>query len=253
MKKILILLMVVTLSVLSKAQRPDAEHIETSKGELVIQPVKHASSVLSWNKKVIYIDPYGGAKAYEGLPAPDLIIITDIHPDHLSPETLAAINCNKAQILAPQAVADLLPENLKSKALILANGKSIELMGILITAIPMYNLPELADSKHPKGRGNGYVLEMGGKRIYFSGDTEDIQEMRDLKNIDVAFVCMNLPYTMSIEQAAAAVTSFHPKIVYPFHYRGQDGFSDTEAFKKLVNAAEPDIDVRVRNWYPEYK
>ena len=93
---------------------------------------------------------------------------------------------------------------------------------------------------------------MGGKRIYISGDTEDTKEMRELKNIDVAFVCMNLPFTMDINQAASAVLEFKPKIVYPFHYRGQDGFSDTEAFKKLVNAKDASIDVRLRDWYPKY-
>ena len=252
MKKILMLLVVCMSSFVFKAQRPAADRFETSKGDLIIQPIKHATSVLTWNKKVIYIDPYGGAKAFEGLAAPDLIIITDMHPDHLSAETLATIICDKAQLLVPQAVADLLPEKLKNKAVILANGKTMELLGISISAIAMYNLPEVADSKHPKGRGNGYVLEMGGKRIYFSGDTEDISEMRDLKNIDVAFVCMNLPYTMTIEQAASAVSAFKPKIVYPFHYRGQDGFSDVEAFKKLVNSSDPKIEVRLRNWYPEY-
>ncbi len=114
----------------------------------------------------------------------------------------------------------------------------------------MYNLPETADSRHPKGRGNGYVLEMGDRHIYFSGDTEDIAEMRALKNIDVAFVCMNLPYTMDVNQAASAVLAFKPKVVYPYHYRGSGGLSDVEAFKKSVNDGDSKIEVRLRNWYP---
>ena len=101
---------------------------------------------------------------------------------------------------------------------------------------------------HPKGRGNGYVLELGGKRIYVSGDTEDIEEMRQLKGIDIAFVCMNLPFTMTVEQAADAVLAFKPKIVYPYHYRGRGGFSDVEKFKQIV-AREPSIDVRLLDWY----
>jgi L-ascorbate metabolism protein UlaG (beta-lactamase superfamily) len=113
----------------------------------------------------------------------------------------------------------------------------------------MYNLPEAPDSRHTKGRGNGYVLTLGGKLVYISGDTEDIREMRSLKNIDVAFVCMNLPYTMDIEQASSAVLEFKPKIVYPYHYRGQGGLNDVEGFKKLVNAVNPSIEVRLRNWY----
>lgn len=116
----------------------------------------------------------------------------------------------------------------------------------------MYNLPESAESRHPKGRGNGYVMTVGGKRIYLSGDTSDIPEMRKLKNIDVAFVCMNLPFTMDINQAASAVLDFKPSIVYPYHYRGQGGFSDVEAFKKLVEEGDSKIRVHLANWYPQY-
>ncbi len=108
----------------------------------------------------------------------------------------------------------------------------------------MYNLTEDRLKFHSKGRGNGYVLTLGGKRIYISGDTEDVPEMRALKDIDVAFVCMNLPYTMSPEQAASAVKEFKPKAVYPYHYRG----SDVQKFKELVGPAS---EVRIREWYPK--
>lgn len=114
----------------------------------------------------------------------------------------------------------------------------------------MYNLPENADSRHTKGRGNGYVINFGGKNVYISGDTEDILEMRHLKNIDVAFVCMNLPYTMDINQAASAVLEFKPKIVYPYHYRGQEGLADVNAFRQRVNEGNKNIEVRLVNWYP---
>jgi L-ascorbate metabolism protein UlaG (beta-lactamase superfamily) len=155
-------------------------------------------------------------------------------------------------IIAPQAVADQLPEKLKSKAVVLGNDQEIIQVGIPISAIPMYNLPEAEDSRHTKGRGNGYILNLGGKNIYLSGDTEDIPEMRNLKNIDVAFVCMNQPFTMDIMQASSAVLAFKPKIMYPYHYRGQGGLSDVEAFKKIVNEGNATIDVRLRNWYPTY-
>lgn len=237
---------------LAIAQRPAADQLETAKGKLTIQPVLHGSLVLTWDKKTIYVDPFGDAKTWANLAAPDLVLITDIHPDHLNAETLKLIETSKATFVVPQAVADQMPENLKSKMVIVANGKSTEQKGISIEAIAMYNLPEEPDSKHTKGRGNGYILSLGGKKVYISGDTEDIPEMRGLKNIDVAFVCMNLPYTMDINQAASAVLEFKPKIVYPYHYRGQSGLSDTEGFKKLVNAGDPKIDVRLRNWYPEY-
>ncbi len=234
------------------AQRPAADQVEADKGTITIQPILHGSLILTWDNKTIYVDPYGGAKAFTGLAAPDLIIITDIHQDHLSVETLKSFITTNATFIVPSAVKDKLPTEMKSKAVVMGNGMNIVEKGIAISAIPMYNLPETADSRHTKGRGNGYILSLGGKFIYISGDTEDIVEMRALKNIDVAFVCMNLPYTMDIEQAASAVLEFKPKIVYPYHYRGQEGFSDTEAFKKIVNTGNDKVEVRLRNWYPEY-
>lgn len=234
------------------AQRPQPDLIQTGKGDLTVQPVFHGALVLSWNGQVVYVDPYGGAKAYEDLPAPTLVLITDIHADHLNPETLNAINTDKCRLVVPGAVAEQLPEKLKGKAVVIGNGENTDQSGIRISALPMYNLPEEPESRHPKGRGNGYILEMGGKKIYISGDTEDIPEMRTLKNIDVAFVCMNLPFTMSIDQAASAVLEFQPKIVYPFHYRGKEGLSDVEAFRKSVVSKNTAIDVRLRNWYTQY-
>ncbi len=219
----------------------------------MIQPILHGTLVLTWDKKTIYVDPYGGAQAFQGIAVPDLILITDIHGDHLNVETLNAIETSKATLVVPQAVADQLPENLKKKAVVLKNDESTTQMGILISALPMYNLPEDAESRHTKGRGNGYILKLGGKTIYISGDTEDIPEMRSLKDIDVAFVCMNQPYTMDINQASDAVLAFKPKIIYPYHYRGQGGLADVDAFKKMVADKTAAVDVRLRNWYPEYK
>jgi L-ascorbate metabolism protein UlaG (beta-lactamase superfamily) len=119
---------------------------------------------------------------------------------------------------------------------------------VTVEAVPMYNLDPQKQKFHPKGRGNGYLLTLGGKRVYIAGDTEDIPEMRALENIDIAFVCMNLPYTMNVAAAADAVLDFQPKIVFPYHYRGTDGMSDLGEFRSLV-AAEPDIEVRVLAWY----
>ena len=251
MKHKIILLLFILSTFTAVAQRATPDRMETSSGPLTIQPILHGTVVFTWNNKTIYVDPYGGAKAFEGIAPADLILITDIHGDHLNAETLNAIETTKAIFVVPQAVADQLPENLKSKAVILGNGKNISQLGISISAIPMYNLPEAADSRHTKGRGNGYIVNLGGKMIYLSGDTEDIPEMRSLKNIDVAFVCMNQPYTMDIAQASSAVLAFKPKVMYPYHYRGQAGLSDVEAFKKLVNTGDASIDVRLRNWYPE--
>ncbi|MDQ6481908.1 MBL fold metallo-hydrolase [Dyadobacter sp. LHD-138] len=242
-------LLLLFIGTVSWAQLPAADDIKTSKGALKIQPLIHATLAMTWNGKTIYADPYEGAKTFEGIAAPDLILITDIHGDHFDSTTLEALDLSHAVLVVPQAVADKMSDKLKSKAVIINNGQTISKLDIAITAIPMYNLPEAADAKHTKGRGNGYVLKMGGKTVYISGDTAGIPEMRGLKNIDVAFVCMNLPYTMDVPEAAAAVLDFKPKIVYPYHYRGANGFSDTEAFKKLVNASSTSIDVRLRNWY----
>jgi L-ascorbate metabolism protein UlaG (beta-lactamase superfamily) len=248
--KTFLLLLAAVCSLSAQAQRPEADQVSTKNGVVRLQPIQHGSVVLSWNNKTVYVDPYGGEVGFTGLAAPDLILITDIHGDHMDLKTLEALNTEKAQIVAPQAVADKLPANLKNKVTVLANGAKTTKAGIQITAVPMYNLPETADSKHPKGRGNGYVLLIGGKNIYFSGDTEDIPEMRALKNIDVAFVCMNLPYTMDINQAAQAVLAFKPKVVYPYHYRGSEGLSDVNKFKELVGQGNKAIEVRLRNWYP---
>ncbi|TGD77573.1 MBL fold metallo-hydrolase [Hymenobacter wooponensis] len=233
--------------------RAAADQITTPTGSLTVQPITHGSVVLTGSGKTIYVDPYGGAEAYAGLAAPDVVLITDIHGDHLDPKTLAGLSLGKALLVVPSAVAAKLPAEYKARVRVLRNGQRLDTLGLGITAIPMYNLPEAADAMHPKGRGNGYVLHLGGKNVYFSGDTEDTAEMRALKNIDVAFVCMNLPYTMDTQQAAQAVLAFKPGIVYPYHYRGQNGLSDVEGFKKAVRAANQKIDVRLRNWYPAAK
>jgi L-ascorbate metabolism protein UlaG (beta-lactamase superfamily) len=167
----------------------------------------------------------------------------------LNVETLQTLDLTAATLVVPQAVADKLPENLAKHLIILNNSESQIVNGISIEAIPMYNLREEALKFHQKGRGNGYVLTLGEERVYISGDTEDIPEMRQLKNIDKAFVCMNLPYTMTVESAASAVLDFKPKQVYPYHYRGTEGLSDVNKFKSIVNTGNAEIDVVQLNWY----
>jgi L-ascorbate metabolism protein UlaG (beta-lactamase superfamily) len=220
---------------------------------LTIQPIQHATVVLTADGKTIYVDPVGGAAKYQGLAAPDIILVTDIHGDHFDPATLSALMNKNNVLVAPDAVVAKLSDTLKNggNIIVLANGKTTKQGGIGITAIPMYNLPaSTTDPRHPKGRGNGYVLSVGGKKIYLSGDTQGIPEMRALTGIDIAFVCMNLPYTMDINEAADAVLAFKPRIVYPYHYRGQGGLSDVNAFKALVEKGDKSIEVRLRNWYP---
>lgn len=250
MKTNLCIIFVFALVTLSAQDRATPDRIPTNKGDLVIQPILHGTVTLSWNDQTIYVDPYGGAEGFAGLEDPDIILITDIHGDHMNEKTLEAINTSNAKLFVPQAVFDKLTESLKSQATVVANGGNSSYRDIEIAAIPMYNMPDDETSRHKKGRGNGYVLTIGGKRIYLSGDTEDISEMRALKDIDVAFVCMNLPYTMDIKQAASAVAEFKPTIVYPYHYRGSEGLADVEGFELLVNASAPKVEVRLKNWYP---
>ncbi len=224
--------------------------VDTQKQQgIKIHPIEHATTVLEWNGYTIYIDPTGGAAAFKGHKTPDLILITDIHGDHMNVQTLEELDTSKTKIIVPQAVADALPSDFDAQTDVLNNGDSKERYGINVEAIPMYNLREEALKFHAKGRGNGYVLNMGGQRVYFSGDTEDIPEMRALKDIDIAFVCMNLPWTMTVESAADAVLDFKPKKVYPYHYRGRPDMSDVAKFKRIVNTGNPDIEVVQLNWY----
>ncbi|MEL6812343.1 MAG: MBL fold metallo-hydrolase [Bacteroidota bacterium] len=225
--------------------------VNTPKG-FEVTPISHATMVLNWDGTIIYVDPVGGAEAFAGQPQPDLILVTDIHGDHLNVETLQAVSTDQCKIIVPQAVADKLPTEFDAQVDVLNNGDFKERFGFSVEAIPMYNLREEALQFHPKGRGNGYVIEKDEMRIYISGDTEDIPEMRALTNIDVAFVSMNLPWTMTELQAAKAVVAFKPKKVYPYHYRGKDGFTDVGKFKGWImkSGVGPEIEVVQLDWYP---
>lgn len=218
--------------------------------DIKIEPVSHATAIIKWGDVVIYNDPTGGAAAFEGKEDPDFVLISDIHGDHMNAETLTALELGNTQIIVPQAVKEQLPEELQENLVVLNNGESREFRGFDIEAVPMYNLPEDEESRHPKGRGNGYILEKDGQRLYIAGDTEGINEMRELQDIDIALIPMNLPYTMDVEQAADAVLAFKPKQVYPYHYRGQDGLADVEKFKELVEAGNEEIEVVLLEWYP---
>lgn len=219
---------------------------------LKVHPIEHATFVLEGAGRTLAFDPTGGAERFADHPAPDLILITDVHGDHMDWETVSALAGDTAEIVAPRAVVDeagASGEALAGRITVLANGESATVAGVEIEAVPMYNTTEGRLDRHPKGRGNGYVVTLGGERIYVSGDTEDVPEMRALPDIDRAFVCMNLPYTMTVEQAADAVLEMAPDVVYPYHYRGQGGLSDTGRFAELVSE-DPEIEVRQLDWYP---
>jgi len=239
------LCVILTARIVSAAatEKEPRDSLSTSLGELSIIPINHATLALKCDGKTILVDPVGDKTQYTGLENPQVVLITDIHGDHFNKPTLEAICGPETRLVVPPAVAEQLPATLRQRATVLGNG-SHAVVGFPIDAIAAYNLSPDRLKFHPKGRGNGYVLTIGGKRIYISGDTEDTPEMLALKNIDVAFLCMNLPYTMDVEQAARAVRAFKPRIVYPYHYRG----SDLNKFKQLVGT-DAGIEVRLRDWY----
>ena len=228
-----------------------SNEFKTPAGTITVHPVSHASFVMETPAGTIYADPVGEASAYAEFPKPDLVLITHEHGDHYNVDTLNALVQDGTQLVTNPAVLAMLPDDLKSKAKAIANGESTEALGVAIDAIPAHNLTEEKMKFHPVGRDNGYVLGFGSGeeafRVYISGDTEDVPEMRALENIDLAFVCMNLPFTMPAEAAADAVKAFKPKVVYPYHYRGRDGGTqDPAKFAELVGDAS---DVKLGEWY----
>ncbi|WP_372919456.1 MBL fold metallo-hydrolase [Salegentibacter sp.] len=226
--------------------------LEADSLDIDIQPISHATAVVNWGDATFYIDPVGGAEAFEGKEKPDFILITDIDGDHMNVETLQALDLENVHIIVPQAVHDELPGEMDDIVRALENGATTRVLDFFIESIPMYNLPEDdPDSRHPKGRGNGYVVEKNGQRLYIAGDTENIPEMRELENIEIALIPMNMPYTMTVEDAAEGVLAFAPEKVIPYHYRGEDGYADVEKFKELVNEGNKDIEVELLEWYPD--
>jgi L-ascorbate metabolism protein UlaG (beta-lactamase superfamily) len=234
----LLTLLTLAAPVFAQATLPSDE-LKTTAGVLKITPVQHASILMEVPGQVVYIDPAMGN--YDGLPQADLILLTDTHGDHLNAKVLEKLKKAGTQIVAPEAVAKSV-----AGAVVMRNGETKTLGKWTIEALPMYNEKRKRPDGgvfHEKGRGNAYVLTFGGKKIYIAGDTEDIPEARALKNIDVAFIPMNLPYTMPPEEAAGMVRAFKPKVAYPYHYRG----SDLSVFEKAL--AGSGVEVRIRNWY----
>jgi L-ascorbate metabolism protein UlaG (beta-lactamase superfamily) len=226
-------------SLLAQPMRP-VQELATSAGVVKITPINHAALMIEGGGKVIHVDPTSPGN-FDGLPPADIILITDIHGDHMDPKALPKVTKAGTMILAPDAVAKTV-----TTATVIGNGDSKTIGGWKIEAIPMYNLkrgPSEGKLFHDKGRGNGYLLTYGGKRIYISGDTEGIPEMKALKNIDMAFICMNLPYTMPPEEAAEAVKAFKPKVAIPYHYRG----SDPKVFEAAL--AGSGVQVKLIDWY----
>lgn len=213
--------------------------------KLQFHPVEHASFVISYGETTIFVDPVGKPEQYAAFGQPDLILITHAHGDHYQPKLLDSLKAKESVLVGPKVIIDAL-----GYGTLLQNGEETKILNIGIEAIPMYNTTAERLRFHVKGVGNGYVLTIGDEKVYIAGDTEDIPEMRSLKDIDHAFICMNLPYTMSYEQAASAVLEFKPRNVYPYHYRGQqtDFNKLYKEFPQLVGA-NPDIKVHFLKWY----
>jgi L-ascorbate metabolism protein UlaG (beta-lactamase superfamily) len=247
---ILALLTVGYLLLTLQADTPMQNETKTEK-DFKLQVVSHASFVMQLGGLVVYNDPVGGAAQYASYGTPDLLLLGHDHPDHLDVNTLTALVGEKTVIVAPKVVYDKLPMELQEKTALMANGDMHEVSDASITAVPMYNLPEAPDAFHVKGVGNGYVLQSSSSRVYIAGDTDGIPEMFEIGPVDYAFIPMNLPYTMTVEDAATAVLKLAPGTVYPYHYRGKDGLSDVEKFARLVKEGNPDIKVELLNWYPE--
>lgn len=221
----------------------------TQKGEVKVTPIFHASTLLEVGGKAIYVDPFSKGD-FTGLPKADFVLISDIHFDHLDAKALDALVKPETRIVAPPAVAEQLKG--RPNVIVLENGKKQSLDLFEVEAVPMYNLergPEPGKKFHDKGRGNGYVVTFGDKRFYFSGDTECTPEMKALTAIDVAFVCMNLPYTMTPKEAAVCVNAFKPKVLFPYHFAVPGGASSN--LDELKGAIDPKagVEVRVRKWY----
>jgi L-ascorbate metabolism protein UlaG (beta-lactamase superfamily) len=212
--------------------------IKTSAGDLEITFIGHASLMFKFNSKIIHIDPCGEEGDYSKLPKADMVLFTHDHTDHMDPVALKNVRTNNTAIVYTKKCAAKV-----SGGTVMNNGDVKTILGIKIEAVPAFNIMhKRGDGQpfHPKGEGNGYLMTFGDKRVYIAGDTENTPEVKALKNIDVAFLPMNLPYTMTPEMVADASKAFKPKLVYPYHF----GETDTS---KLVNLLKGSgIEVRIR-------
>jgi L-ascorbate metabolism protein UlaG (beta-lactamase superfamily) len=213
--------------------------IKTAAGDLKITCIGHGTVMFEFGGKVVHVDPYSKVADYSKLPKADIIAVTHEHGDHLDAAAIVAIRKESTVILLAEKCAATV-----TGGTVMKNGDTQTVGGIKFEAVPAYNIVNKRPSGeafHPKGQGNGYVITLGDKRVCVAGDTENTPEMKALKNIDVAFLPMNLPYTMTPEMVADAAKAFRPRILYPYHF----GKTDTAALVKLL-ADEKDIEVRIR-------
>jgi len=243
MEKLLALgaaLVFIMASTVVSAGEFQSDTFKTSKGDLVITFLGHGTLMMSFGGKTIHVDPVASMADYSKLPKADLVLVCHEHSDHLDLKAIDKIKKSDTKFVVTETVA----KQLKGGT-VMKNGDTKTVQGLKIEAVPAYNLVHMRSPGvpfHPKGVGNGYIVTFGDKRVYIAGDTENTPEMKALKAIDIAFLPMNLPYTMTPEMVADAAKAFRPKVLYPYHYGNTDP-------KKLVTLLQndKDIEVRIRN------
>jgi L-ascorbate metabolism protein UlaG (beta-lactamase superfamily) len=242
MKTLLLLINLLSATIVISAfaqEKFETDIIKTSTGDLKITFIGHGTLMFNFVGKVIHVDPYGNVADYHTLPKADLILLTHEHMDHLDPKALNLIRTEKTMVVLTETCAKQV-----QGGLVMMNGDVKIVEGMKIEAVPAYNIVHKRDTGqpfHPRGVGNGYIITFGDKRVYVAGDTENIPEMKTLRHIDVAFLPMNLPYTMTPEMVSDAAKAFKPKVLYPYH------FGETEPSKVISLLKEtPEIEVRIR-------
>jgi L-ascorbate metabolism protein UlaG (beta-lactamase superfamily) len=217
----------------------ETDTTKTSAGDLMITFIGHGTLMLTFGGKIIHVDPFSEVADYTTLPKGDMILLTHEHRDHLDLKALNPVRTEKTLVVLTQACARQV-----EGGIVMNNGDTKSIEALKIEAVPAYNIVHKRDSGepfHPKGIGNGYIITFGDKRVYIGGDTENIPEMKGLQGIDVAFLPMNLPYTMTPEMVADAAKAFKPRILYPYHY----GETDTSKLLDLLKDTK-EIEVRFR-------
>jgi L-ascorbate metabolism protein UlaG (beta-lactamase superfamily) len=239
-KFILLILFFMGIASLANAQAQfETDNITTSSGDLKITFIGHGTLIFTFNGKVIHVDPYGELADYSILPKADIILITHEHSDHFDLSAIKILRTNQTELVLTETCAQKI-----SGGMVMKNGEMQTIQGIKIEAVPAYNIVHKRDNGqpfHPQGVGNGYILTFGDRRVYVAGDTENIPEMKTIQGIDVAFLPMDLPYTMTPEMVADAAKVFKPKILYPYHY----GDTDTSQLLEILKDVR-EIEVRIR-------
>ncbi|HSH50613.1 MAG TPA: MBL fold metallo-hydrolase [Bacteroidales bacterium] len=243
MKNIILSLLVLNLTIMiGNAQELQTDVFQTDKAELKIQFVQHGSIFFEYNGKVIHVDPVSRMGDYNNYPKADLILITHHHGDHLDQNAIELLKKDNTKIVLTQKCKEM--SEYLTDVIVMQNGDILNINELEIAAVPAYNIKHKRENGvpyHIKGEGNGYVIQFNNKKVYVAGDTENIPEMKALENIDIAFLPMNLPYTMTPEMVADAARMFKPQILYPYHY----GDTDTSKLLELL-IDEKDIDIRIK-------